>query len=182
MYSGNNDPKKRSFDKYNNLSRKREYEKELKQLDTEIESLDKQLEELRKGLVGLSDEDVKIIGQKQSYDLEASVVAELQKELERRKELVVGLGEGFRKGVPVNSSAQPLLNSGLIDEIRKEFQAKSTEAEERIQELATVFDDEGLTIRFLSDSPPIHANTSRVTISRMQIDFQVLRYDYVSTR
>jgi chromosome segregation protein len=130
---------------YNNLVRKIEILREVEELRLQSKSVSEQVQNRRKTLKGISEDDKKIIDNKQLYENEQTYIQESQNELSLFKDKIDLIKETINEYPTSLNGDIDILNQDLIEQIQAEKTAKFDSIKLKIDELLNLFGQENLT-------------------------------------
>lgn len=129
---------------YSNLVRKIEIQGEIEELRLQSKSVSEQVLNLRKTLKGLSDDDKKIIANKELFENEKTFIQESNNEIELFKERFSTLKNTLSDyPVQLNEDTE-ILNKEKLSEIYSEKAKLFSDIKLRIEEITKLFKDENL--------------------------------------
>ncbi len=123
---------------YRYFMRKKAVEHEIEKHNIEMKSLNTQANNLRKKLKGISEEDRKIIEQKESYDNEELLISNWKEEIESFHLKLVELKKTVKGSPQKIESESKIVNKENIQEIYNKMAGKYKKAVESITELEEV--------------------------------------------
>ncbi|MEN6312738.1 MAG: TrlF family AAA-like ATPase [Clostridiaceae bacterium] len=112
-----NDNEKKIRICYNNHLRKQKIQTENDQINLQVKSLREQVEKLRQSLIGISEDDQKIISNKQIYDNELLIINQIKRDFEFLSEKTHEFIEFIKRYPSPISLEGELINHELIKEI-----------------------------------------------------------------
>jgi len=105
---------------YGNLVRKKEIQSEIDELKLQHKSVSEQVQNLRKSLKGLSDDDKKIIENKELFENEQTFIQESNNEIDLFKQKFETLEESLSEYPTKIEEDASILNSEILSEIQNE--------------------------------------------------------------
>ncbi len=130
---------------YGNLVRKKEIQAEIEELRLQHKSVSEQVQSLRKSLKGLTEEDKKIIENKELFENEQTHIQESNNEIDLFKHKFQALKESlsdYPSEIDVNAKN---LNKDILSEIQAEKSKIFDELKDRLSGIIQLFSKEGLS-------------------------------------
>ncbi|QTY27067.1 TrlF family AAA-like ATPase [Flavobacterium sp. CS20] len=124
---------------YSNLVRKKEIQSEIDELKLQHKSVGEQVQNLRKSLKGLTDEDKKIIENKELFENEQTFIQESNNEIDLFKQKFETLGESLSEYPSKIQEDANILNSEILSEIQKEKEQIFEQIKSRLAEILKLF-------------------------------------------
>ncbi len=128
---------------YSNLVRKKEIQSEIEELKLQHKSVGEQVQNLRKSLKGLTEDDKKIIENKELFENEQTYIQESNNEIDLFKQKFETLAESlsdYPSQIEVN-----ILNNEILSEIRDEKDQIFKKIESSLSEILKLFSAEQLS-------------------------------------
>lgn len=129
---------------YSNLVRKIEIQGEIEELRLQSKSVSEQVLNLRKTLKGLSEEDKKIIANKELFENEKTFIQESNNEIELFKERFLTLKDTLSDYPVQISEDTEILNKENLSEIYSEKAKLFSDVKLKIEEITKLFENENL--------------------------------------
>ena len=129
---------------YSNLVRKIEIQGEIEELRLQSKSVSEQVLNLRKTLKGLSEEDKKIIANKELFENEKTFIQESNNEIELFKERFLTLKDTLSDYPVQISQDTEILNKENLSEIYSEKAKLFSDVKLKIEEITKLFENENL--------------------------------------
>lgn len=129
---------------YGNLVRKKEIQSEIDELKLQHRSVGEQVQNLRKSLKGLTDDDKKIIENKELFENEQTFIQESNNEIELFKQKFETLGESLSEYPSKIEEDANILNSEILSEIQKEKDQIFEKIKSSLSEILKLFSAEQL--------------------------------------
>lgn len=133
---------KKSRSAYSNYLRMKELVASNDQINLQVQSLTDQVNKLRFELIGTSDEDQKIISQKQYYEYEEVIVKKAISEYDVISEKLNGLLNSINKYPDLKDDTKEVVNTELISLINKEREDGINSLKEKIRLIKEIFEAE----------------------------------------
>ena len=131
---------------YSRYMKKREAQLEIENFKLESQSLERQITSIRESLVGVSEEDQKVIKKKSKYDIEENVITSNNSELLSFEEKVDDLIKSLSLYPdPLPSNIEDLENTDLVKEIHAEITKKFDSIKDLAKQIKSEFTEEGLS-------------------------------------
>ncbi len=129
---------------YSNLVRKIEIQSEVEELRLQSKSVNEQVQNLRNSLKGLTDEDKKVIENKELFENEQTFIQESNNEVELFKGKFNTIKETL-SGYPTELDADTnILNTEIINGIQAEKRGIFTNIKSKLDEIIKLFEQENL--------------------------------------
>lgn len=130
---------------YSNLVRKIEIQSEVEELRLQSKSVNEQVQNLRNSLKGLTDEDKKVIENKELFENEQTFIQESNNEVELFKGKFDSIKETL-SGYPTELDADTnILNTEIINGVQAEKRGIFTNIKSKLDEIIKLFEQENLT-------------------------------------
>ena len=129
---------------YGNLVRKKEIQSEIDELKLQHKSVGEQVQNLRKSLKGLTDDDKKIIENKELFENEQTFIQESNNEIDLFKQKFETLGESLSEYPSKIEEDANILNSEILSEIQKEKDQIFEKIKSSLSEILKLFSAEQL--------------------------------------
>ena len=129
---------------YRNLVRKKEIQSEIEELKLQHKSVGDQVQNLRKSLKGLTDDDKKIIENKELFENQKTFIQESNNEINIFKRKFETLKESLSEYPSKIEEKSDYLNKELLDEIQKEKDQIFEKIKSSISEILKLFSSEQL--------------------------------------
>lgn len=129
---------------YGNLVRKKEIQSEIDELKLQHKSVGEQVQNLRKSLKGLTDDDKKIIENKELFENEQTFIQESKNEIDLFKQKFETLGESLSEYPSKIEEDANILNSEILSEIHKEKDQIFEKIKSGLSEILKLFSEEQL--------------------------------------
>lgn len=129
---------------YGNLVRKKEIQSEIDELKLQHKSVGEQVQNLRKSLKGLTDDDKKIIENKELFENEQTFIQESNNEIDLFKQKFETLGESLSEYPSKIEEEANILNSEILSEIHKEKDQIFEKIKSGLSEILKLFSEEQL--------------------------------------
>ncbi|HET8860834.1 TrlF family AAA-like ATPase [Marivirga sp.] len=130
---------------YGNLVRKKEIQSEIEELKLQHKSVGEQVQNLRKSLKGLTEEDKKIIENKELFENEQTFIQESNNEISLFKEKFEALTESLIDYPSQIEEETKILNSEILSEIQNEKVQIFQNIKSRLSEIQKLFSEEQLS-------------------------------------
>ncbi len=130
---------------YGNLVRKKEIQAEIEELRLQHKSVSEQVQNLRKSLKGLTDEDKKIIGNKELFENEKTLIQESNIEIDLFKQKFQSLSESLSEYPSTIDDNVKILNKDILSEIQAEKERIFNELKASISEILQLFSVENIS-------------------------------------
>jgi type III restriction enzyme len=129
---------------YANLVRKKEIQSEIDELKLQHKSVGEQVQNLRKSLKGLTDDDRKIIENKELFENEQTFIQESNNEIDLFKQKFENLAESLSEYPSKIEEGTKILNSEMLSEIQKEKDQIFEKIKSSLSEILKIFSAEQL--------------------------------------
>jgi len=129
---------------YGNLVRKKEIQSEIDELKLQHKSVGEQVQNLRKSLKGLTDDDKKIIENKELFENEQTFIQESNNEFDLFKQKIETLAESLSEYPSKIEENTKVLNSEMLSEIQKEKDQIFEKIKSSLSEILKLFSSEQL--------------------------------------
>lgn len=129
---------------YSNLVRKKEILSEIEELRLQHKSVGEQVQNLRKSLKGLTDDDKKIIENKELFENEQTFIQESNNEIDLFKEKFEALSESLSEYPSKIGGDTRILNSEILSKIQNEKEQIFQKIKSSLFEIQKLFSEEQL--------------------------------------
>lgn len=130
---------------YSNLVRKKEIQSEIDELRLQQKSVGEQLQNLRKALKGLTDDDKKIIENKELFENEQTFIQESNNEINLFREKFEALSESLKDYPSQIEEESKILNRIVLSEIQNEKDRLFQKIKDSLSEIQKLFSEEQLS-------------------------------------
>lgn len=130
---------------YSNLVRKKEIQSEIDELKLQLKSVSEQVQNLRKSLKGLTDDDKKIIENKELFENEQTFIQESNHEIDLFKEKLEALSESLKDYPAKIDQDTKILNDQILSEIQNEKEQLFKNITSSLSEIQKLFSEEQLS-------------------------------------
>lgn len=130
---------------YGNLVRKKEIQSEIDELKLQQKSVGEQVQNLRKALKGLTDNDKKIIENKELFENEQTFIQESNNEINLFREKFETLSESLDNYPFQIEEETKILNSEILSEIQNEKNRIFQKIKDSLSEIQKLFSEEELS-------------------------------------
>lgn len=129
---------------YSNLVRKIEIQSEVEELKLQSKSVNEQVQNLRNSLKGLTEDDRKIIENKELFENEQTFIQESNNEIELFKDKFTSIKESL-SGYPTELDADTnILNNEIVEGIQAEKVGIFSNVKSKLDEIIQLFEQENL--------------------------------------
>ena len=130
---------------YGNLVRMKEVQSEIDELKLQQKSVGEQVQNLRKALKGLTDDDKKIIQNKELFENEQTFIQESNNEIDLFRERFEALSESLADYPFQIEQETKILNSEILSEIQNEKDQIFQKIKDSLSEIQKLFSEEELS-------------------------------------
>lgn len=130
---------------YSNLVRKKEIQSEIDELKLQQKSVSEQVQNLRKSLKGLTDDDKKIIENKELFENEQTFIQESNNEIDLFKEKFEELSESLKDYPAKIDQDTKILNDQILSEIQNKKEQLFKNITSSLSEIQKLFSEEQLS-------------------------------------
>jgi chromosome segregation protein len=130
---------------YSNLVRKKEIQSEIDELKLQQKSVSEQVQNLRKSLKGLTDDDKKIIENKELFENEQTFIQESNNEIDLFKQKFEAISESLKDYPSKVDQETKILNGEILSEIQTEKEQLFEKIKASLSEIQGLFSKEQLS-------------------------------------